>query len=255
VRTLALLAALCVAAPAFAETVEPTETPILVPSPIPVGFLLAWKPMVLSIRSNSGPDSHYGSDTFQPFRGLFRYTNTLLSEKLMARAEIEGGEFQTDPEHTTLGSDGYDVTLRATLGIAQRIAPGLVVTGSAGLLTRYQRGRAEGGAPRLGFFGAMSNADVEYRVAPLVSLSFYLEGAITPIPYGADQSLGELSDASEFRIRGQVSIDVATNVAIDFGYDYTRWHATFSQGTNTPNQALLVATREHALTLGVRWKP
>lgn len=253
-HSLVLLGLLCAAAePAPAET--PVETPIMVPSPIPVGFLLAWKPMLLSIRSNNGPDLHYGSDTFQPLRGLFRYTGTLVNEQLMARVELEGGRFQTDPEHTSLGSTGADVVFRATLGTATRIVPGLVVTGSAGLLTRYQSGRAEGGAPQLGFFGVMSNADVEYRMFPLVSLSLYFEGAITPVPYGADASLGELSDASEFRIRAQVSVDITPNVAIDFGYDFTRWHASFSQGNTTPNQALLVATREHALTLGVRWKP
>ena len=86
-----------------------------------------------------------------------------------------------------------------------------------------------------------------------------LEGAIAPVPYGADARLGELSDASEFRLRAQISIDVGTNTAIDFGYDFTRWHATFSQTTLTgnpnPDVALLISTREHALTLGVRWKP
>ena len=255
------LALLLCAAPALADPApaEPPETPILVPSPIPVGFLFAWKPMMLSIRSNTITGSPYGSDTFQPLRGLIRYTNTLLSEKVMARAEIEGGEFKTDPEHASLGSDGFDLTFRAALGTATRIAPGLVVTGSAGLLTRYQRGRAEGGAPRLGVLGVMSNADVEYRIAPIVSLSLYLEGAIAPVPYGADNSLGELSDSSEFRLRAQISIDIGTNTAIDVGYDFTRWHATFAGtkllGNTSPDQALLVSTREHALTLGVRWKP
>ena len=250
-HSLVLLGLLCAAAePAPPE--PPVETPIVVPSPIPVGFLIAWKPMLLSIRSNNGTDVAYGSDTFQPLRGLFRYTGTLFNEQVMARVELEGGRFQTDPEHTSLGSTGADVVFRATLGTATRIVPGLVVTGSAGLLTRYQSGKAEGGAPQLGFFGVMSNADVEYRVAPLVSLSLYFEGAITPIPYAAAASLGDLSDASEFRMRAQISVDVTPKIAIDFGYDYTRWHASFAQGTGT---ALLVATREHALTLGIRWKP
>jgi len=174
----------------------------------------------------------------------------------MARVELEGGRFQTDPEHTSLGSTGFDMTFRATLGIATRIVPGLVVTGSAGLLTRYQTGRADSGTPQLGVFGVMSNADVEYRIFPVLSASLYFEGAITPLPYASATSLGDLSDASELRLRAQISIDVGTNTAIDIGYDFTRWHASFAQGnTLQPNAALLVATREHALTIGIRWKP
>ena len=70
----------------------------------------------------------------------------------------------------------------------------------------------------------------------------------------------DLSDASEFRLRFQVSLDVGPRTAVDFGYDFTRWHSSFS-GSNVlnpagpPDQALLLEAREHAITFGIRWKP
>jgi len=240
---------------------EPNETPILVPSPIPVGFLVAWKPTILSVRVDSGAGSQFGSDKFQPFRGLFRYTTTAFGEKLLARAEIEGGQFESDTQGTHLGSNGFDVTVRLLGGTATRISTGFTITGSAGFITRYQRGsEAEGGAPRIGIFGLSSNMELEYRVAPLITLSGYVEGGLAPLPYGAQPNLGVLSDASEFRIRLQISIDVGTATAVDVGYDFTRWHASFA-GSNVLNpaapadQALLLEAREHAVTIGIRWKP
>src|SRR5205807_5225920 len=101
---------------------------IPVPSPIPVGFLLAWKPTLLSLRVDNGQGApQFGSDKVQPLRGLFRYTTTFLSEKLLARAEMEGGQFQSDTQNAPevmLGTDGYDFTLRLLGGTATRIFSG-----------------------------------------------------------------------------------------------------------------------------------
>jgi hypothetical protein len=43
---------------------------------------------------------------------------------------------------------------------------------------------------------------------------------------------------------------------MEFGYDLTRWHATFTNSTilGTAPGALLVETREHAATFGLRYK-
>jgi hypothetical protein len=256
VRVLALTLAVSLAA-AAAE--EPAETPILVPSPIPVGFLVAWKPMILSVRIDSGSGSQFGSDKLQVLRVLGRYTTTFLNEKLLARAEIEGGEFKSDnpPNASNVGTDGFDVTLHLLGGTTTRIVSGLNITGSAGLLTRYQRGRAVGGAPSIGFIGVTSNAELEFRLAPLITFSAFVEGGLMPFPYGAQDNLGLLSDASEFRMRMLLSIDVTERTAVDIGYDFTRWHASFTESSvlGTPNQALLIEAREHALTIGIRWKP
>jgi len=54
VRSLALALCLAAAAPALADPEEPREIPIVVPTPIPVGFLVAWKPTLLSVRVDSG---------------------------------------------------------------------------------------------------------------------------------------------------------------------------------------------------------
>ena len=271
-----LAAALCVAAASRAADVpnqpselanrapeappDVTEVPIAVPSPIPVGFLLAWKPTILSVRVDNGLGTQFGSDKFQAFRGLGRYTTGLFRDALFMRAELEGGEFQSDTSGTSLGTEGYDVTARLLGGTATRITPGFIVTAGAGLITRYQRGRAVGGAPSIGVFGATSNVELEYRLAPLFTVSGYLEGGLAPLPYGAQKNLGVLSDASEIRLRLQLSMDIGTNTAIDLGYDFTRWHAAFSQSnvlnpSGPPTQALLLEDREHALTLGIRWKP
>ena len=276
-RRLVLAAALCLSTAARAGDIpnhpadlaahaldipleSPQEVPISVPSPIPTGFLLAWKPTLLSVRIDNGAGNTFGSDKFQLLRGLGRYTTNLFHDSLFARAELEGGEFQSDSTNTALGTEGYDVTARLLGGTATRITPGFVVTASAGLISRYQRGRAVGGAPSIGIFGATSNIELEYRLGPLFTVSGYLEGGLTPLPYGAQKNLGVLSDASELRFRLQLSMDVGTNTAIDLGYDFTRWHAAFSQSNaldpaGPANQALLLEDREHAITLGIRWKP
>lgn len=245
---------------AAAPVEEPIEVPINVPSPIPVGFLVAWKPTILSINISSGTASTFGSDKFQPLRFLGRYTGTWFNEKLLLRGEIEGGQFQSDTQNTNLGSDGYDVTVRLLGGTATKISPGFIITASAGLLSRYQRGRAVGGAPSIGLLGVTSNVELEYRVAPLITFSLFAEGGLTPIPYAAESRLGLLSDASELRGRVQFSLDVAPNTAIDIGYDLTRWHLSFTESNalapaGSADKALLIEAREHALTFGVRWKP
>ena len=258
----ACFAVLCAAGPALADATpaeEPPETPISVPSSIPVGFLIAWKPTIISVRIDTGKGSEFGSDTFEALRALGRYTTTLFGEKLLARAEIEGGQFRTDTQGARLGSNGFDLTARALGGTATRINQGLTVTASAGLLTRYQRGtEAQGGAPRVGILGFTSNLEFEFRVAPVVTLSAFFEGGLTPIAYGTQPNVGVLSDASELRFRLQASIDLSPKTAVDIGYDFTRWHASFSGSTvlgNSNPDALLLEAREHAVTLGVRWKP
>jgi hypothetical protein len=276
VRRHALAAALCLSAAARAADIpnhptdlsnrgvevqsEAPETPIAVPSPIATGFLLAWKPTILSVRVDNGAGTTFGSDKFLALRGLGRYTTNLFHDSLFMRAEVEGGEFTSDTHGTTLGTDGYDLTARLLGGAATKISAGFIVTAGAGLITRYQRGRAVGGAPSIGFFGATSNVEVQYRLAPLFSVSGYVEGGLAPLPYGAQKNLGVLSDASEFRFRLQLSMDIGTNTAVDLGYDFTRWHASFSQSnaldpTGPANQALLLEDREHAITVGIRWKP
>ena len=255
-----LALALCavLAAPVLPQ--EPVEVPIAVPSAVPVGILLAWKPTVLSVRVDSGAGAEFGSDKLQLLRGLARYTTTLFDEKLMARAEIEGGQFQSDTQGSRLGSDGVDLTARLLGGTAMRISQGFTITAGAGPITRYQWGAAHGGAPRIGIFGLSSNIEIEYRVAPLLTVSGYLEGALTPLPYAAQKDLGDLSDASEFRLRFQISLDVSPGTAVDVGYDFTRWHETFSASNvldpaRAADQALLLEAREHAITFGIRWKP
>jgi hypothetical protein len=263
VRRYALAAALWFTTAAGAAGVPaeaPPEVQISVPSPIPMGFLLAWKPTFLSVRVDNGAGTTFGSDKFQALRFLGRYTTNLIHENLFMRGELEGGQFQSDTKGTALGTEGYDVTARLLGGAATRITSGFIITASAGIITRYQRGRAVGGAPSIGLFGATSNVELEYQLAPLITISGYLEGGLTPIPYGAQKNLGVLSDASELRFRVQLSMDVGTRTAIDLGYDFTRWHAAFAQSnaldqSGPANQALLLEDREHAITLGIRWKP
>ena len=239
---------------------EPAEVPIMVPSPVPVGILAAWKPTILSVRVDSGAGAQFGSDKFQPLRGLLRYTSTLFGEKLLARAEVEGGQFQSDDQAPLRGSNGFDLTARALGGTATRISPGFTITASAGFLTRYQRGRAATGAPRIGLFGVTSNMELEYRIAPALTISAYVEGGLAPFSYDSQPNLGVLSDASEFRVRLQLSFDLTPTSAVDVGYDFTRWHAAFTSSSvfnpaGTADRALLIEAREHALTLGFRWKP
>lgn len=254
------IAALVLVASPAALAEEVTETPITVPSPVPEGFTVAWKPTFLSVRVDSGGGAEFGTDKFQPLRGLFRYTGTAFGEKLLARAEVEGGEFSSDTEGPLRGSDGFDVTGRILGGTATRISPGFIITASAGFITRYQWGRsAATGAPRVGVFGITSNFELEYRVAPLLTVSAYVEGGLAPLSYASQANLGTLRDASEFRIRLQFSLDLSPGTALDVGYDFTRWHAAFTNSSVinqvTADQALLIEAREHAITLGVRWKP
>ncbi len=240
---------------------EPREVPINVHSPVPVGFLLAWKPSFLAVRVDSGSGSTFGSDTFEPLRALGRYTTTTFAERLLVRAEIEGGQIQTDTQGSTLGSSGADVTARLLGGIAQRISPGFVLTAAAGIITRYQWGtEAQGGLPRIGVFGATSSFEMAYRIAPVLTVEAYLEGALAPVPYAVQHNLGDLSDASELKARLQISLDISPRAAVDFGYDFTRWHETFSRSNlldpaSPADKALLVESRDHALTVGIRWKP
>jgi hypothetical protein len=257
----ALALSLALADSAFASPDEPKETPIAVPSPIPVGFLIAWKPTLLSVRIDSGAGTQFGSDKLQLLRGLGRYTTTLFDDQLMARAELEGGQFQSDTQGSNLGSNGVDLTARLLGGTATRISPGFIITASAGLITRYQWGtQAQGGAPRAGIWGLSTNIELEYRLAPLFTVSAYLEGALAPFTYAAQPNLGVLSDASEVRARLQLSVDVGPRTAIDLGYDFTRWHASFSRSSvldpaGAADKALLLEAREHAIAFGVRWKP
>jgi len=234
------------------------ETPIPVPSAVPVGFLLAWRPMILSVRVDSGQGSRFGSDKAQLLRILGRYTTRLLDDKLLTRLEIEGGQFESDDEGARLGSNGYDVTGRVLFGGTNRLSSDLVIVASAGLLTRYQRGRAVGGAPSLGVFGVTSNIEFEVRLAPVITMSLFVEGGLTPFSYRAQSNLGNLSDASEARVRLQFGIDLTRQTSIDVGYDFTRWHASFTESRIFNNggadQALLIEAREHVLTLGFRWK-
>ena len=259
----AILAALLVgAAPAFAqkprEPAPPLEaegTPIEVPDPAPTGLLIAWKPALLSVRVDSGTGSKFGDDSLQPLRGLVRYTLRIQQDKpWFARFELEGGRFET--QNQGLGSTGADWTIHALGGAATRIVPGVIFIASAGLITRYQVGRSATGAPTIGVFGFNSNIEVDVRLAPALTLSGYLEGAITPWPYLAQSNLGDLSDADEFRFRLQLSIEVTRSAAMEFGYDFTRWHAAFTNSSilGISDRALLVESREHAATFGLRYR-
>jgi len=75
---LLLALALCAAPAAVADRAPPPdvrEIPIEIPDPTPTGLLLAWKPTVLSVRLDTGTgDSKFGSESFEPGRGLARFT-------------------------------------------------------------------------------------------------------------------------------------------------------------------------------------
>jgi hypothetical protein len=257
VRSLALLLIACAASPALAQRSGPPdvpEVPIEVPDPIPTGLLVAWKPAVLSVRLDTGHGSSFGSDTFQPLRAIGRFTWQLLGDKpFFGRVEVEGGRFETEDQG--IGSTGTDVTGRLLAGAATRVTSGVLLIAGAGFLTRYQYGHATGGAPTIGMFGVASNIELDVRILPAVSVAGFLEGAIAPFPYAAQANLGDLSDASEVRARLQLSLDVSPSITVDLGYDFTRWHASFTGSTilRTTDEALLVETREHAATLGFRW--
>jgi hypothetical protein len=238
---------------------EPKETVIPVPVPAPSGLLLAWKPMILTVRLDTGTGSKFGSDKLQPLRGLARYT-VMAKEgtPFFGRFELEGGQFETDTQNLNVGSKGYDLTGRVMGGAATRLFPGVLFVAAVGGITRYQHGSAVGGAPTIGQFGVVANAEIEYRFHPVITLSVMGEAAVAPFPYSADKNLGDLSDASEVRGRIQVSFDLTTNVALDVGYDFTRWHSTFVSstilGNPNPDQALVAEAREYAFTFGARWK-
>lgn len=240
-----------------APSAEPVETPIAVPPLVPTGLLVAWKPTLLSVRVDSGSGATFGSDRLQAERGLLRYTFAFSEAlPLVARAEVEGGRFQTDQERSTYGSNGSDLTVRALAGAGARLTSGLTLLVAAGALTRYQHGYANGGAPTVGVLGVVSNFELSLRLFPAVTLSLFGEGAIAPVAYDAQANLGKLNDSSELRGRLQLSFDLSRNLALDVGYDFTRWNMGFSQSTITgnasPDRAFFVDQREYALTLGLR---
>ncbi|HXN56879.1 MAG TPA: hypothetical protein VN874_11475 [Myxococcales bacterium] len=239
------------------EAPDPAETPIPVPPLTPTGFLVAWKPMLLTVRVDNGSGATFGSDKLQALRFLGRYTFALSKRApFVGRVELEGGEFRTDAQNGTFGSNGYDFTLRGLAGAATRISPGFTVLASGGLITRYQHGYASGGAPTVGLVGVVSNIELEFMLWPYITLSLFAEGAITPYSYNAQVNLGRLSDASELRGRVQLSFDLSPNTAIDVGYDFTRWYSGFSQSTITgnlnPDRAFFVEQLESAVTVGLR---
>jgi hypothetical protein len=262
VRSVLAVVLLCSAAPAFAQAArekappaEVREIPIEVPDPTPVGLTVGWKPALLSIRVHSGSGSKFASDAFQPGRGVARYTFRLREDKpFFGRVELEGGTFET--ENVGLGSTGWDWSARVLVGAATRITSGVVLIASVGLLTRYEVGRSRVGAPTIGVFGVDSNVELAMRLFPTVTLSVYVEGAITPYPYLAQSDLGDLSNADQVRGRLQLSMDVSRSAALEIGYDFTRWHASFTNSTilSPVDRALIVESREHALTLGLRYK-
>ena len=256
---LLLALALCAAPAALADRAPPPdlrEVPIEIPDPTPTGLLLAWKPTVLSVRlDTSTGGSKFGSESFEPGRGLARFTFQLLGNKpFFGRVEVEGGQVKTS--EARLGSSGADITGRFLAGAATRITSGVVLTAGAGMLTRYEWGRPTGGVPTVGMFGVASNLELDVRLLPAISVGFFVEGAIAPFPYLAQTNLGDLSDSSEFRGRIQFSYDVSPSMAIDVGYDFTRWHAAFTNSTivNSTDRALLIESRDHAATLGIRFK-
>jgi hypothetical protein len=241
------------------------ETPIPVPPVLPTGMLVAWKPMLLQVRADNGGKvgsihDQFSSDTLMPLRVLARYTH-LFDEKMpfVGRIEFEGGKFDSDPQSTfggSLGSTGFDFTGRLLLGAATRISPGFTIFSSIGGITRYQYGKASGGVPTMGAWGAVANMELEFRVHPVVTLSVFGEAALAPLPYYTQTNLGELDDSSEIRGRIQLSFDLTRQSALDFGFDATRWHTIFTKATILPDsssQALILESRELALTIGLRW--
>jgi len=252
----AIAALLLCAAAARAQEGPPKETAIPVPLPAPSGFLLAWKPMVLTVRVDTGVGSHLGSDKFQFLRALGRYT-AMAKEgtPFFGRIEVEGGQFETDAQ--LVGSRGYDFAGRFTAGAATRLFPNLLFVSTLGPIVRYQHGSAVGGAPSIGNFGIMVSVELEYRFSPSLTLMIMGEAAVAPFPFMADKNLGDLSDSSEVRGRIQLAFDVTTTFAVEVGYDFTRWHSSFVSSTIIPantNGALLLEAREYAATFGLRWK-
>src|SRR5205823_12348410 len=133
---------LCLRAPAaLAQRHQPPpdlrEVPIEIPDPTPTGLLLAWKPSILSVRLDQGAGgSKFGSEAFEPARGLARFTFRLVGDKpFFGRVEVEGGRFETS--QARLGSAGADSTGRFLAGAATRRTSGVVLTPGAGVVLRY----------------------------------------------------------------------------------------------------------------------
>jgi hypothetical protein len=248
----------CAATGTVAE--PPAEMAIMVPQPIPTGILFAWKPMILTVRVDSGAGQKFGSDSLQANRFLLRYTHLFDElQPFVGRVELEGGEFRTDAADVFFpGSVGTDWTARAMGGAAQRLSQGITIFGTAGIISRYQHGKVSGGSPTVGVVGAVANSELEFRLLPTLTASVFAEAALVPWSYYAQTNLGILSDCSEFRARVQLSMDFTRQLAADLGFDFTRWHSTWSQSSildaSNPNQALILEDREYTLTVGVRWK-
>ena len=59
------------------------------------------------------------------------------------------------------------------------------------------------------------------------------------IVHPAQANLGNLSDASELRARLQFSVDLSPTLIFDLGYDFTRWHASFTGSTIVGTASML----------------
>jgi len=204
--------------------------PIEIPDPTPTGLLLAWKPTVLSLRLDTGTgDSRFGSESFEPGRGLARFTFQILGEKpFFGRIEVEGGQFKTS--EARLGSTGADLTGRFLAGAATRITSGVVLTAGAGVLTRYEWGRPTGGVPTIGMFGVASNLELDVRLLPAISLACSSKAPSPPSPTWRKRT-SAISPMRASSAAIQLSYDVSPSMAVDVGYDFTRWHAAFTNST------------------------
>lgn len=251
--------------PKAPETIAPEEVPLPSPAPVPIGFLLAWKPSILSVRVDAGQGAKFGSDKVQPLRLMASYTRSLDElAPFVGRIEVEGGQFSTDDEGSGpglfAGSTGAEWIGRLTVGASTKVFSGFNILGSIGFFSRYQWGRASGGAPTLGVFGAVASSELQFRVAPVLTVVLFGEVALAPFPYWAESRLGDLSDCSEIKGRLQLSLDLTQDFAIDLGFELARWHLAFTRSTilstdNPPTpQALLIGARQFQLTLGARWK-
>lgn len=241
----------------------PEELPLRVAPPVPIGFLLAWKPSVLSLRVDSGAGGKYGSDKFQPLRAMASYTRQLDDQSpFVGRIELEGGQFSTDDQVTAdpnrffAGSTGAEWIARVTMGASTKVSSTFNILGAIGAFSRYQWGKPSGGAPTLGVFGAVASSELEFRIAPTFTVLVFGEVALAPFPFWAQAQLGDLSDCSEIKGRLQLSLDVTPDFAVDVGFEVARWHLAFTRSTilGTADQALLIAARQFQLTLGARWK-
>ena len=81
----------------------------------------------------------------------------------------------------------------------------------------------------------------------------------------AEAPLFEVQDLNQAVLRVHVperaltswlALDVSPSMAVDVGYDFTRWHAAFTNSTilGSTDRALLVESRDHAATIGIRFK-